>query len=50
MPKPKKEKTILELIEDQEDLIAQSTDNLQKIKNKIQDDEDLDNDFVRYLP
>ena len=44
-----KEKTISELIEDTEDLLAEAQNNLQKIKTKHEEQEDID-EFERCLP
>lgn len=44
-----KEKTIEQLIEDTEDLISEASNNLQKIKNKYEEQEELD-EFERCLP
>jgi hypothetical protein len=44
-----KEKTISELIEDTEDLLAEAQNNLQKIKDKHEEQEEMD-EFERYLP
>jgi len=48
MPKSK-EKSIPELVEDTEDLISQIENNLQKIKDKYEDQEEMD-EFERHLP
>jgi|TARA_R110001592_G_scaffold326729_1_gene607650 hypothetical protein len=45
----KKEKTIEQLIEDTEDLVAEVSDNLQKIKKKHKDQEEMD-EFERCCP
>ena len=45
----KKEKSLNELIEDAEDKIAEAQDCLQKIKNKIEEEDDME-EFVRGLP
>ena len=44
-----KEKTISELIEDTEDLLAEVQHNLQKIKTKHEEQEEMD-EFERCLP
>ena len=44
-----KEKTIPELIEDTEDLLAEVQNNLQKIKTKHEEQEEMD-EFERCLP
>ena len=44
-----KEKTLLQLIEDAEDKIAETQHCLQKIKDKIEDQEEMD-EFERGLP
>ncbi len=44
-----KEKTLLQLIEDAEDKIAETQHCLQKIKEKIEDEEEMD-EFERHLP
>ena len=46
---PKKEKTISELIEDTEDKLAEAQDCLQKVKNKIEE-QDEEDEFERGLP
>ena len=46
---PKKEKSLSELIEDAEDKLAEAQDCLQKVKNKIEEQEE-DDEFVRGLP
>ena len=46
---PKKEKSLSELIEDAEDKLAEASDCLQKVKNKIEEQEEED-EFVRGLP
>jgi len=46
---PKKEKSLSELIEDAEDKLAEAQDCLQKVKNKIEEQEEED-EFVRGLP
>ncbi len=44
-----KEKTLLQLIEDAEDKIAETQHCLQKIKDKIEEEDDME-EFVRGLP
>jgi len=44
-----KEKSISELIEDTEDLLAEAQNNLQKIKVKHEEQEEMD-EFERCLP
>tara|TARA_R100000781_G_scaffold110311_1_gene75720 strand:+ start:181 stop:327 length:147 start_codon:yes stop_codon:yes gene_type:complete len=46
---PKKEKSLSELIEDAEDKLAEASDGLQKVKNKIEEVEEED-EFERGLP
>ena len=46
---PKKEKSISELIEDAEDKLAEAQDCLQKVKNKIEE-QDEEDEFERGLP
>jgi len=46
---PKKEKSLSELIEDAEDKLAEASDSLQKVKNKIEEVEEED-EFERGLP
>ena len=45
----KKEKSIKELIEDAEDKIAEASDILHKVKEKIEEQEEMD-EFTRGLP
>jgi hypothetical protein len=45
----KKEKPLNELIEDAEDKLAEAQDCLQKVKNKIEE-QDEEDEFVRGLP
>ena len=45
----KKEKPIKELIEDAEDKIAEASDILHKVKEKIEEQEEMD-EFTRGLP
>jgi hypothetical protein len=45
----KKEKPLNELIEDTEDKLAEAQDCLQKVKNKIEEQDDED-EFERGLP
>ena len=45
----KKEKSLSELIEDAEDKLAEASDGLQKVKNKIEEVEEED-EFERGLP
>jgi hypothetical protein len=45
----KKEKSLTELIEDAEDKLAEASHSLQKVKEKIEDEEEMD-EFERGLP